>query len=198
MYLAALGNENLYIADVKTHTIVKTVGPFEPDPEEGWGWVDKTYDGTKGIRPFAVTGDDKYCYVNLDGVLGYQIGDIATGKMIGRVDVTGFKKIRGSHLTTSHGVNITPDQKEIWVSNDAGPYVHVFDCTVTPHKQIADIKLSRKNGWISFSIDGKYCYPSSGDVIDAQSKMVIAQLIESEKLVEIQFEKGKPVRAGTR
>lgn len=198
MYLAALGNENLYIADVKTHTIVKTVGPFEPDPEEGWGWVDKTYDGTKGIRPFAVSSDDKYCYVNLDGVLGYQIGDITKGKMIGRVDVAGFKKIRGSHLTTSHGVNITPDQKEIWVSNDAGPYVHVFDCTVTPHKQIADIKLSRKNGWISFSIDGKYCYPSSGDVIDAQSKMVIAQLIESEKLVEVQFEKGKPVRAGTR
>jgi hypothetical protein len=95
-------------------------------------------------------------------------------------------------------VNLPLNQKEIWISNDAGPYVHVFDCTVTPHKQIADIKLNRKNGWISFSIDGKYCYPSSGDVIDTQTKQIVAQLIESEKVVEVQFENGKAVKVGTR
>ena len=106
--------------------------------------------------------------------------------------------MRGGHLTTSHGVNITPDQKEIWVSNDAGPYLHVFDCTVTPHQQIADIKLGRKNGWISFSIDGKYAYPSSGDVIDTQTKKIVAQLVESEKVVEVQFENGKAIKTGTR
>lgn len=198
MYLAALGNENLYIADTKTHTIIKSVGPFEANSGEGWGWISNTINGPKGIRPFAVSADDRFCYVNMDGILGYEIGDIATGKRIGRVEVQGFKPIRGNHLTTSHGVNITPDQKEIWVSNDAGPYVHVFDCTATPHKQIADIKLNRKNGWISFSIDGKYVFPSSGDIIDAKSKQVVAQVIESEKVVEVWFEDGKPVRAGTR
>jgi DNA-binding beta-propeller fold protein YncE len=198
MYLAALGNENLYVADVKTNKIVKTIGPFQANPEQGWGWVDKTYNGTKGIRPFAVSNDDKYCYVNMDGVLGYEIGDIETGKRIGRIEVEGYEKKRGGHLTTSHGVNLPLNQKEIWISNDAGPYVHVFDCTVTPHKQIADIKLNRKNGWISFSIDGKYCYPSSGDVIDTQTKQIVAQLIESEKVVEVQFENGKAVKVGTR
>jgi hypothetical protein len=137
-------------------------------------------------------------YVNLDGVLGYEIGDIQNGKKIARVDVTGFEKRRGSHLTTSHGVNITPDQKEIWISNDAGPFVHVFDCTTAPHQQIADIKLNDKNGWITFSIDGQYAYPSSGDVIDTKTKKIVAKLVESEKLLEIQFEHGKAVRVGTR
>lgn len=198
MYLAGLGNENLYVADVKTHTIKKIVGPFEPSPDKGWGWIDKTYDGPKGIRPFAISNDDQYCYVNLDGILGYEIGDLRTGKKIGLVEIKGFEKLRGGHLTTSHGVNITPDQKEIWVSNDAGPYLHVFDCTGTPHKQIADIKLGRKNGWISFSIDGKYAYPSSGDVIDTQTKKIVAQLVESEKVVEVQFENGKAIKTGTR
>jgi len=198
MYLAGLGNENLYIADVKTHKIVRTIGPFEPSPEKGWGWIDKTTDGPKGIRPFAVTNDDRYCYVNIDGILGYEIGDIKSGKRTGRVEIQGYPKIRGGHLTTSHGVNITPDQKEIWVSNDAGPYVHVFDCTATPHKQVADIKLNHRNGWITFGIDGRYAYPSSGDVIDTKTKKIVAQLIESEKLVEVQFEYGQAIRAGTR
>lgn len=198
MYLAALGNENLYVADVKTHTIVSVIGPFQSDPGEGWGWIYNTTNGPKGIRPFAVSNDDKFAYVNMDGILGYEIGDLETGKRIGRVEVQGFEKLKGNHLTASHGVNLPPDQKEIWVSNDAGPYVHVFDRTTTPHKQVADIKLRRKNGWISFSIDGKYCYPSSGDVIDTKTKKIVAQLIESEKLVEVQFQNGIAVNAGTR
>lgn len=198
MYLSALGNENLYVADVKTHKIIKTVGPFEPNPDNGWGWTQKTADGPKGIRPFAVNYDDTYCYVNLDGILGYEIGDLQTGKRIGRVEIEDFKPIRGNHLTTSHGINIRPDQKEIWVSNDAGPFVHVFDCSVQPHQKIADIELTRKNGWISFGISGKYAYPSSGDVIDTQTKQIVARLIDSEKLVEVQFENGRAVKASTR
>lgn len=198
MYLAALGNENLYVADTRTHKLISTVGPFEPNPDDPWSWTQKKHGGPKGIRPFAISNDDRFAYVNLDGVLGYEIGDIKKGKKISRVEIKGFEKLRGSHLTTSHGVNITPDQKEIWVSNDAGPYVHVFDCSVEPHKQIADIKLHRKNGWISFSIDGQYAYASSGDVIDTKTKKIVAGLIESEKVLEIQFEGGKAVRVGTR
>lgn len=198
IYLAALGNENLYVVDVKTNRILKQVGPFQSNPDDPWGWTQKKHNGPKGIRPFAVSSDDHYCYVNMDGVLGYEIGDIRTGKRLGRVEVEGFEKKRGSHLTTSHGVNFPPDEKEIWVSNDAGPYVHVFDCTVEPHKKIADIKLSGKNGWITFGIDGKYVYPSSGDVIDVASKKIVAKIVESEKLIEIQFENGKAVKAGTR
>jgi DNA-binding beta-propeller fold protein YncE len=198
MYLAALGNEYLYVADVKSHKILKQVGPFQANPDDPWGWTQKRHDGPKGIRPFAVSSDDTYCYVNMDGILGYEIGNIKTGQRIGRVEVEGFEKKRGSHLTTSHGVNFPPHEQEIWVSNDAGPYVHVFDCTVQPHHKIADIKLSGKNGWITFGIDGTYVYPSSGDVIDAASKKIVAKIVESEKLVEIQFENGVAVKAGTR
>jgi len=198
MYLAALGNENLYVADVATHRIIKTVGPFHPNPDDPWGWTGQTHNGPKGIRPFAVTADDKYCFVNLDGVLGYEIGDIQSGTRLGRVEIEGFKMIRGSHLTTSHGINITPDQTQVWVSDDAGPYVHVFDITAHPHRQVADIKLTGKNGWVTFGIDGRYCYASSGDVIDVKTRRIVAKVVPSEKLLEIQFDNGRPVRAGTR
>jgi len=198
MYLAALGNENLYVADTRTHKIVSSVGPFEPNADDPWSWTQKKHNGPKGIRPFAISKDDRFAYVNLDGILGYQVGDIRSGKKIASVEVKGFETLRGNHLTTSHGINITPDQKEIWISNDAGPYVHVFDCTVTPHRQIADIKLNHRNGWITFGIDGRYAYPSSGDVIDTRTKKIVASVVESEKLLEIQFESGKVARVGTR
>jgi hypothetical protein len=58
--------------------------------------------------------------------------------------------------------------------------------------------------WITFSQDGKYVYPSSGDVIDAATKQVVGGLtdehgrpVDSEKIVEITFANGKPVSAGS-
>ena len=58
-------------------------------------------------------------------------------------------------------------------------------------------------GWITFSIDGKYVYTSSGEVIDVKTRRIITTLqdelynnVESEKMVEIDFENNKAVSAG--
>jgi hypothetical protein len=65
------------------------------------------------------------------------------------------------------------------------------------------IKLRDQPGWITFSIDGTRAYPSTGDVIDTSTKRIIATLedetgrhVQSEKLLEVDFAGGKPVRAG--
>jgi hypothetical protein len=64
------------------------------------------------------------------------------------------------------------------------------------------IKLREQPGWISFSIDGKNAYPSTGEVIDVKTKRIVAALsdeagrqVHSEKLLEIVFVNGKPVRS---
>lgn len=56
---------------------------------------------------------------------------------------------------------------------------------------------------ITFSLDGKVAYPSTGEVIDIATRKVVATLtdetgaaVHSEKLVEIHFANGKPVRNG--
>jgi hypothetical protein len=58
-------------------------------------------------------------------------------------------------------------------------------------------------GWITFTIDGKYAYPSSGEVIDVKTRKIVTILqdenynnVASEKVLEIDFKDGKPVRAG--
>ena len=83
-------------------------------------------------------------------------------------------------------------------------YVYVFDVSAKDPKQVASIpifadpKERPHPGWISMSIDGRYAYPDGGVVIDTRTKQVVARIPTSEKLVEVDFRRGKAVRAGHR
>ena len=79
----------------------------------------------------------------------------------------------------------------------------MFDATVMPPTLKTSIKVRDEPGWITFGIDGTLAYPSTGDVIDVRTKQIVATLqdenganAESEKMLEIDFANGKPVRAG--
>jgi hypothetical protein len=81
--------------------------------------------------------------------------------------------------------------------------VHIFDNTVMPPRQIKSLKLREQPGWITFSLDGKQAWPSTGEIIDVKSKQIITTLadetgrpVHSEKIVQIDFANGKPVRTG--
>ena len=120
------------------------------------------------------------------------------------VEVEGFKPgVPKRHGCPSHGIGLTPDETQLWVCDAANQRLHVFDATVMPPKQIASIPVRDDPGWITFSLDGKFAYPSTGEVIDVATRKIVATLkdetgaiAESEKIVEIQFASGKPVRAG--
>jgi hypothetical protein len=81
--------------------------------------------------------------------------------------------------------------------------MHVFDNTVMPPRQMTTLKVRDQPGWITFTIDGKFAYPSTGEVFDTRTKKLVAALqdetgrqVGSEKLLEVVFEGNKPVRAG--
>ena len=83
-------------------------------------------------------------------------------------------------------------------------YVYVHNVEKLPPKFVAAVPIFNEPseqphpGWISFSIDGKYAYPDGGAVIDTKTKKVVSRIPTSEKLLEIDFEDGKAVRAGHR
>ncbi len=187
VYLAGLKSTMLNVADAKTHTVAKQVGPFGAD-----------------IRPFTINGAQTLVYVNVNGLLGFEVGDLVTGKFLHRVVVEGFNigEVK-RHGCPSHGIGMTPDEKEIWLCDGANNRVHVFDNTVMPPVQKTSILVRDMPGWITFSVDGKYAYPSTGDVIDVKTRKIVATLedqnhnaVQSEKMVEIQFSGGKAVAAG--
>jgi sugar lactone lactonase YvrE len=140
----------------------------------------------------------------VNDLLGFEIGDLKSGKMLSRVEVQGFSKGKvARHGCPSHGIGLTPNEKEIWVCDAFNRRMHVFDATATPPKQVASIEVREEPGWITFSIDGRYAYPSTGDVIDVSTRKIIAHLtdengtaVHSEKMLEIDFKDGKVTRAG--
>src|SRR5438034_9230170 len=187
VYLAGLRSPILSVADTKTHTVVNQIGPF-----------------SNSIRPFTINGSQTLCFVNVNELLGFEVGDCKTGKMLHRVEVAGYQKgPTKRHGCPSHGIALTPDEKELWLADSANSSIHIFDATVMPPKQTTSIKLRDQPGWITFSIDGRRAYPSTGDVIDTSTKRIVTTLedetgkhVQSEKLLEVVFANGRPVRAG--
>ncbi len=187
VYLAGLKSSTLFVADPSTHTIAQRVGPF-----------------SQAIRPFTVNAAQTRCFVNVNDLLGFEIGDLTTGRMLHRVEVPGYQKGPVKrHGCPSHGIGLTPDEREIWLADGANSALHVFDATVDPPKHVASIKLRDQPGWITFRMDGRHAYPSTGEIIDTRTRQIVATLtdergraVQSEKMVEVVIAGGKPVRAG--
>jgi DNA-binding beta-propeller fold protein YncE len=187
VYLAGLHMPKLLVADARTNQVVKEVGPF----------------GSM-VRPFTINSAETLCFVNVNELLGFEIGDLKTGKMLHRVEVSGYDKGPVKrHGCPSHGIGLTPDEKELWLADGANERMHIFDATVMPPKQIATIKLRDQPGWVTFSMDGRYAYPSTGEVIETKTRQIVAALsdekgrqVQSEKVVEVVMADGKAVRTG--
>lgn len=187
VYMAGLGSPLLSVARTSDHTIERTVGPFSAP-----------------IRPFTVNGAQTLVFATVNGLLGFEIGDLKSDKRIYRVEVAGFPTGQPKrHGCPSHGIGLTPDEKQVWVCDAFNSRVHIFDATVMPPKQTDSVKLREQPGWVTFSIDGTLAYPSTGEVIDAKTRKIIVALsdeegrqVHSEKLLEIDFEDGKPIANG--
>lgn len=162
------------------------------------------------IRPFVLNHDSSLIYANTNNLLGFEIADVASGKIIQHVEVQGFgwpqnwqvsPRPRIPHGCPSHGIALTPDEKELWIVDGINNYIHIFDNTKMPPRQMDSIKTTAGPYWITVGLDGKLAYISSGDVIDIKTRKIVGQLkdeygrpMHSEKLLDMLFADGKLTR----
>jgi len=186
-YLADRHSPRLTVVDVARREEIAKVGPF-----------------LNFIRPFTINGRRTRTYVCVDDLLGFEVGDLESGAVLHRVVVSGFAKGPVKrHACPSHGIGLTPDEREVWLTDAANGRMHVFDNTVSPPRQVAGVPLRDQPGWITFRLDGRHAWPSTGDVVDVATRKVVAHLtdetgaaVQSEKMVEVHFQEGRVICAG--
>jgi hypothetical protein len=187
VFLAAWESPLLSVVDAAKHTVIREVGPF-----------------TSFLCPFTTNGRASQAFANVDGLVGFEVGDLQTGLILDRVVIDGYQmEVADRYECPSHGIGLTPDEQELWVADGVDNRLHIFDARKYPPVASSTVDVRAQPRWITFSIDGRYAYPSSGDVIDTRSKKVVAILedddgmfVHSEKMLEIDFAGGVPVAAG--
>lgn len=205
VYLGGIGSSHLDVASTATDRVIRQIGPLRP-----------------GVRPFTVNGAETLAFTTATGVLGFQVSSIRTGRLLYTL---GF----GPHFTfdpatfspsaPSHGVTLSPDQRELWVIDAPNSYVHVFDVSRLPGRRprrIADIRLAHpftgqqspcsydcgRDGWLLHSRSGCFVYVGdSGDVISTVTRRSVAflpALRNSREYLEIDWRGGVPVSTTSR
>lgn len=168
-YLASL-SKTLSVADVASRKVLRTI----------------TF--SDAVRPMVINHDGSRVYVNTEDLLGFEIGDSRTGKLIKKVEApeemwkakfTDPSNHFFGHGGPSHGIGMTPDEKEMWVVDNINYGVLVFDnegndnWTYDPAKSF---KSTYSSGWISMTNDGRLAFLGDGDVVDVKTHKVIGQL----------------------
>jgi hypothetical protein len=172
------GTAYLYAANTSNNQI-KKIGPF-----------------SSGIRPFTVDSTDTHAYVSTTGFLGFQVGSVTSGNVLYTVPLqhpSGAACTNGGATDPSHGLSLSPDDKQLYVIDFTCNYVHVFDVSNIANAaptQIAAIPVHAfdpnqpncsydclGDGWLLHSSDGKYVFVGdSGDVIDTTTQTVVANI----------------------
>jgi hypothetical protein len=194
VYLGGRNWPYLEVASTATDRVVKRIGPLRA-----------------GVRPLTINGRETIAYTTATGLLGFQVSSIRTGHVLFTI---GFGPRFPANPATlrfsapSHGISLTPTERQLWVIDSPNGYVHVFDVRRVPRgrpRRIADIRLTHSltsDGWIQISRSGCYVYVGdSGDVLSTRSFRRVAYLPalrSTKESLEIDWRHGVPVATSTR
>ena len=159
---------------------------------------------SQSIRPFTVNGKQTLVYVNVNELLGFEIGDIKSGRKLQRVEVQGFQKRATKRRRLSEprhrldarreravgGGRCQPAGARVRQHGDAAAQRSSIACASSP----AGTRHARRPA-------REAC--RAGEIIDVKTKAIVATLtdetgaaVHSEKVVEVIWKDGRPVRSG--
>jgi YVTN family beta-propeller protein len=137
---------------------------------------------TGGIpRPYAVSNDENTLYSAITNLHGFVVSSIPERKVIERVELPPAPPLDCplEPNTPTHGLALSPDGKELWVTSLADGGVYVYD--IAAHKTSPMIRVGKCPNWIAFSPDGRYVAVSNSDsndcsIIDARTRREAARV----------------------
>jgi YVTN family beta-propeller protein len=121
-------------------------------------------------RPYVISSDGKTMYVAVSYLHGFDIVNIADKKVLERVEMpaqhSGPPRPRKFETpdTLTHGLALTPDGKELWVTSLLDDSIYVYN--LETKKFSGPLATGDGPNWIVFSPDGKYGCVSNTDSDD--------------------------------
>jgi DNA-binding beta-propeller fold protein YncE len=204
VYLGGREHDYLEVADTATDRVVQNIGPLR-----------------SGVRPFTINGRQTLAFTTATGFLGFQVSSILSGRVLYTQSFPGFSWSPASFAPSapSHGISLSPNERQVWVMDAPNGYVHAFDVSTLPRRAprlLRNIRLSHpmsgeespcsydcaRDGWIQHSLDGRFVYVGdSGDVFDARTFRRVAYLEplrNTRKMLELDWRGGVPVATSSR
>ena len=133
------------------------------------------------VRPIAITRDQSLAYTALSDLHGFVVVDLRAQKVVRRVDLPPLPPATPEPYlkTYTHGLALTPDERELYVTSLPGNAVFAF--SVPELKQLAKIDVGKDPNWIAVHPDGDRLFVSNStsntvSVIDTRSKKVVATI----------------------
>src|SRR5262249_38634876 len=163
LYVGSMGGSRITIVDTGNHKLIGEIAPGN--------WV----------RPIALTRDESIAYVALSALHGFAVVDLKERKVIRRVELPALPP--GTKAppfdTLTHGLALTADQRELYVTSMAGGAIYAF--SVPALTQTAKIQVGRYPNWIAMSPDGRYVFVSNQldntvSAIETRTKAVVATI----------------------
>jgi DNA-binding beta-propeller fold protein YncE len=203
--LASPGSNYFYVGSTATNSVIRRIGPLK-----------------SGVRPFTISGRETIAYTTATGFLGFQVSSIPTGRVLYTVGFGPrflYNPANFAPSAPSHGISLSPDDRQLWVLDGPNSYLHAFDVSQVPSrppKLIANVKLPHplvgdeagcaydcaRDGWLQHSRNGCFVYVGdTGDVISTRTDRPVAflpALRETRKMIEIDWRAGRPVATSSR
>ncbi len=116
-----------------------------------------------GVRPFAMTADEKRLFVQLSRLNGFQVVDLEQRKIIRQVDLPSLPPdIELPEFyphTYNHGLEISPDEKHLLAACSAAHQVCVY--RLPELELVKSIPVGKEPNWIGFDSAGQFAYVSN-------------------------------------
>ncbi len=136
------------------------------------------FDGA--VRPPSISPDGKLFFQNIDGLVGFQVADIGKREVIFSAKHKIPKELE-SKKTRCHGLEVRPDQQEVWSCNVEHNLLHIHEASSGQYEEIATLKMPGRIYWVVFSPDSKYGFVSVRSkrqiaVVDCKTKDIVKML----------------------
>jgi DNA-binding beta-propeller fold protein YncE len=173
MYLSPMGSKGLVtVVDVLAgHNVVSTIAFDE------------------SVRPSALSRNGQLLLQHIDGLNGFQVAETNPPRLMPTVrrstELGWFLPMKSlGYLTFNgfnrcHGLDIRPDQREVWSLCARYLTVHHFQPPL--FEEVSAIELDGKGYWLTFSPDSRYAFIALADrnqvaVLRTEDKQVIRRL----------------------